>query len=80
MNKLQLLESLKEHHINLSSRQCEIYIERAANKIAIAPDIPIKRAVPKSGCNKTKKTGIKKLRKGIKICFTLLIFCDGILL
>ena len=35
MNKLQLLESLKEHHINLSSRQCDIYIERAANKIAI---------------------------------------------
>ena len=39
MNKLQFIESIKEHHVNFSSRQCELYIERAANKIALDTNI-----------------------------------------
>ena len=39
MTKFQLIELIKEHHSNLPNRQMEIYIETAANKIALDTDI-----------------------------------------
>jgi|TARA_R110000823_G_C15772197_1_gene484167 hypothetical protein len=39
MNKQTLLESIREHHSNLPTRQLEIYIETIANKIAIDTNV-----------------------------------------
>ena len=51
------------------------FILNPVNQITISPLIAISTAVPRSGCDTTKKTGIIKLKKGIKICFMLLTFC-----
>ena len=56
------------------------FILNPANQITISPLIAINKAVPRSGCEATKKTGIIKLKKGIKIYLMLLTFCVGILL
>lgn len=45
MNKIQLLESVKEHHSNLPTRQLELYIETIANKIALETNITKKTFV-----------------------------------
>ena len=51
------------------------FILKPVNQITISPLIAISTAVPKSGCDITKKTGIRRLRKGIKMYFILLTFC-----
>ena len=64
-----------------TAKDAEKYLTlKPVNQITISPLIAISTAVPRSGWATTKKTGIKKLRKGIKICFILLTFCIGILL
>ena len=56
------------------------FILKPVNQITTSPLIAISTAVPKSGWDATKKTGIIKLRKGIIKYLILWIFCDGILL
>lgn len=39
MNKLQIVEMLQQHHPHLGMRECELFIEFSANKIAIDTDV-----------------------------------------
>ena len=48
-------------------------------QITAIPPIIISTAVPKSGCDATKKTGTSKATRGRIICFILVTFSDGIL-
>tara|TARA_R110002096_G_scaffold85367_6_gene196488 strand:- start:10 stop:768 length:759 start_codon:yes stop_codon:yes gene_type:complete len=52
MNKLQLLESIREHHSNLPTRQLELYIETIGNKIALETNITKKTFVLNSVAGK----------------------------
>ena len=46
-----------------------------AKSIAMAPDIPINRAVPRSGCLIIKITGIKAINIATNIYLTLVFNC-----
>ena len=56
------------------------FILKPASQITANPPTAISIAVPKSGCDATKKTGITRTKKGKTICFMSETCSNGILL
>ena len=55
------------------------FILKPVNHITASPPNKINTAVPKSGCEATKATGIDKAKIGVKIYLRFVTFYEGIL-
>ena len=56
------------------------FILKPVNQITATPDAKINKAVPKSGCVATNKTGMKSANIGVIKYFKFITCSDGILL